>query len=98
MPLCHAIVYGYVQRATSYVPDPQIEKLKAALTRWLGILVPWFRMVPKLRVILPEIERGLKDTHNYGSEWLRWAQGYKQWYEERLSLGENPLPPGETWN
>lgn len=94
----HAIVYGYVQRVTSYEPDPQIEKMKATLTRWLGILVPWFRMVPKLRVILPEMERELKDDYNYESEWLRWAQGYKQRYEERLSLGESPLPPGEAWN
>lgn len=94
----HAIVYGYVQRATSYLPDPQIEKTKAALTRWLGILVPWFRMVPKLRVILPKMERALKDDYNYESEWLHWAQGYKQWYEERLSLGDSPLPPGESWN
>lgn len=94
----YSIVYGYVQRVTSCAPDLEIQKTKAALTRWLGILVPWFSMVPKLRVILPKMERTLKDDYDYESEWLCWAQGYKQWYEERLSLGENSVPPEETWS
>lgn len=94
----HATVYGYLQRVTSCVSYPIIEQTNSALTRWLRILIPWFRMVPKLQVILLKMERSLKDDCKYESEWLHWAQGYKQWYEERLSLGDSPLPPGESWN
>lgn len=94
----HAIVYGYVQRVTSYALDSEIKTTKIALIRWIGILAPWFSMAPKLRVVLPEMEQALKNDCNYESEWLRWARGYKQWYEERLSLGKNCIPPEETWN
>jgi hypothetical protein len=90
----HALVYGYIQRVTSAIPNPEIAKMKSAMTRWLGILIPWFQRLPKLRVILPKLERELKNEYADDSEWLRWAQGYKQWYEERLRSGEGFSPTG----
>lgn len=89
----YATVYGYIQRVLSCPQHAETEKLKLAVVRKLSILAPWFRMVPKLRVILPKMEQQLKDESHYELEWFRWAQEYKKWYEQRLILGENLESP-----
>ena len=93
----HPIVYGYVQRALSRLPDEQAEKIMAQGAKWIGKVLQMFRMVPKLRDLSRKVGQSRKEYLDGESEWLKWAHEYKKWYEERLVFGENPMPPWQDW-
>ncbi len=93
----HAIVYGYVQRALTRLPNVEVEKVQAIVTRWLVGLSELFRVVPKLGEVLRKMVGFSKEYCDSESEWLGWAEGYKKWYEERFDSGESPTPPWEAW-